>query len=166
MSGALPDSKILAVGGRFILYFLIFDVLVMLATIRGLTKSLQLATTSVSTSLINATGQQATVSGTLIALPNRMLAVDLACTAIFIVGMYGALVLAYPVKWRLRLLGLAIGIPVIVVVNVLRIVVAGHISVAAPDAFSFVHDYLFQVGMVLLVAAMWAAWLAYGRRHA
>jgi exosortase/archaeosortase family protein len=151
---------------RFAMYFAVFSAAILFADRRGLFAPLQLATTSVAHTFITWVGIPATRSGTLIHMPTRTLAIDLACTAIFIVALYAAIVLAYPVSVPQRLLGIGIGVPIILIGNILRLIAAAEVAQAAPTAFTFFHDYLFQVGMVLITVAAWAAWLSLVRRDA
>ena len=151
---------------RFVAYFVVFEVLVILAYTRTpLGMSLSLLTARWAAALIGATGVPATLSGITIEIPNRVLGIGWDCTAIYIVAMFAALLLAYPIKWSMRLLGVLIGTIVILIANLLRLVLVAHISVWAPSIFGFAHDVLFQVGMVLVAAAMWVAWLSFARRH-
>jgi exosortase/archaeosortase family protein len=151
---------------RFGMYFAVFSAAILFADKRGLFGPLQIATTAVSQTVVTWLGIAATRSGTLIYLPSRTLAIDLACTAIFIVALYAAIVLAYPVSVPQRLMGIAVGVPIILVGNILRIVAAAEVAQVAPRSFTFFHDYLFQVGMVLITVAAWAAWLSMVRRDA
>lgn len=160
------DRAVFGVVGRFAAYFAVFDVAIMFAYFAGALNAMLVGTATVSAQLAKWLGIAATRSGTLIYLSSRTLSVDLACTAVFIVALYAALVLAYPVSPQQRMLGIAFGVPIILVANVLRIVAAAQVAEIAPSAFQFVHDYMFQVGMVLVTAAVWAAWLSFARRHA
>jgi exosortase/archaeosortase family protein len=165
---ALPKEDRAAVGlvMRFAMYFAVFSAAILFADKRGLFDFLRIGTTAVATTVVTWVGIPATRSGTLIYLPTKTLAIDLACTAIFIVALYAAIVLAYPVSVPQRLLGLAIGVPIILVGNILRLVAAAGVAQVAPSSFTFFHDYLFQVGMVLITVAAWAAWLSVVRRDA
>jgi exosortase/archaeosortase family protein len=165
---ASPKTDQAAVGlvMRFAMYFVVFSAAILFAEKRGLFDSLRIGTTAVATTVVRWVGIPATRSGTLILLPGKTLAIDLACTAIFIVALYTAIVLAYPVSIPQRLLGMAIGVPIILLGNILRLVAAAEVARIAPSSFAFFHDYLFQVGMVLITVAAWAAWLSLVRRDA
>lgn len=160
------DGAVAGLIARFAAYFAVLTALVLFLDSRGMLRWLQDVTTVVSEAAVSVLGIGASRTGTLIHLPQRTLAIDLACTAIFIVALYVALVMSYPVPWRVRLVGIAAGVVLIAVANVLRIVAAAVVSQIAPSAFMFVHDYLFQVGMILITVAAWAAWLLYLRRYA
>lgn len=112
-----------------------------------------------------AVGVGATVEGNLILLPSRTLVVDPQCTAFALMAVYTALVLAYPVSRGKRFLALAIGLPLLQIVNMIRIVGAAYASeVLADKSFCIVHDYVFEFGMSFLVFVMWAVWLSSVRR--
>ncbi len=162
----LIDKTVLGVGLRFVAYLLVFTAVLTPIDTSGGLDGVMRATASVSTWLITLTGIQATQSGTLIYLSNRILAIDTACTAVYLVAMFSALILAYPVKWSSRLLGVLAGIVVILGINLIRIVAVAHVSIRASGSFSFIHDYLFQVGMMLVVVMLWAIWLKLARRYA
>jgi len=124
-------------------------------------------TAQVAAVLVRGVGIPVTVVGNQMALASRILQIDVDCTALAIAAVYVALVVAYPLAVRTKMLALVVGIPVIAVTNLLRLVAVAvaseHLS---PALFSFVHDYLFKVVMVLVVVGLWAAWLEIARSHA
>jgi len=160
------DKAMYGVVGRFAAYFGVFVLAILLGFASGKLQMLLVGTAAVSAKIAAWIGIAATTSGTHILLPSRTLSVDLPCTALFIVALFSALVLSYPVSWQQRLLGLAVGIPIILATNIVRIVAAAEVSESIPSAFTFFHDYLFQMGMVLVTVAIWAAWLTRAQRHA
>jgi len=166
-SGLQLDRRTIGVIVRFAIYFAVFDAAVF--WLLGHTGSfiwLQDLTARVAAGLTAWSGVAASAVGSSIFLPNRTLFIGADCTGIFLAGMLAALVLAYPVKWRMRLLGVLGGVALLLLANFARLVAVAHLSVAAPSLFQVAHDFLFQVGMVLVVAAIWMGWLAAARRHA
>lgn len=156
----------LGVVGRFAVYFGGLVSAIMLANAAGWFKSTLIGTAVVSAKLMTWVGISAVRSGNQIYLHSRTLSIDLPCTAIFIIALYVSLVVAYPVSVRHRLLGVAIGVPLIVVFNFVRLLAVAVVAESLPSAFAFFHDYLFQVGMVLVTVVVWAAWLSFVRRDA
>lgn len=70
-----------------------------------------------------------------------------------------ASVLAYPATWKEKLLGLAVGQPVLVVLNVVRVVSLFLIGVYAPTIFRAAHVYVWQfliIGFAMLMLFIWA----------
>jgi exosortase/archaeosortase family protein len=72
-----------------------------------------------------------------------------------------ALVVAVPnIMWRKRAIGLAFGIPLIYLGNLLRILLIVQVQQAYGIGFaSLVHDYLWQAGLISLVLLIWVSWL-------
>jgi exosortase/archaeosortase family protein len=162
---AFFDRSLLKVALRFAAYFLLFDVAIVAVDLFGGWRPMLQAWASVSAGIARLLGVHLVLAGTQIGIGTRTLSIDLPCSAIFIAALFISLVLAYPVSWKARLLGLAIGLPAILLANVLRLVAVEVVQATAPAAFPFVHDYLFEVGMVFVTLAAWAYWLSLARRH-
>ena len=82
------------------------------------------------------------------------------CDAIEVNILFVSAVLAFPAGWRRRLLAVAVGLPVLVLLNVLRICALYAVGVHAPDLFAVAHEQLFPL---LLVAAATLAFLCCAR---
>lgn len=175
LRGSGGDRRLLWVIVKFGLIFAAFDALIFfLAARTSAIRVLEDATARVAAWLIVASGVSATrvaaptlaVPNPSIILPNRVLAISADCTGVFLAAMLVALILAYPIRPSLRAVGMVGGVAVLLVVNLARLVAVAGLSVAAPSLFQVAHDFLFQVGMVMVVLGVWAAWLAYARRLA
>ena len=81
------------------------------------------------------------------------------CTGVYEALILGAALLAYPTRWRNTWIGLAIGIPMIYVMNVARIIVLLIVGQYSNDWFEFMHVYFWQVTMIAMIASAWMAWL-------
>jgi exosortase/archaeosortase family protein len=164
---AVRRGSLTAVALVFVVVFAVLESIIWAMVANQSIVPLMLWTTQAAAFLIRLVGIPATVSVNQIFIASRTLEIDLDCTAISIVALYSALVIAYPLPIRSRLLALAVGIPVILVANLLRLVAVAvaseHLS---QSAFYFAHDYLFKVAMVLVVVALWASWLQLGRDNA
>lgn len=75
--------------------------------------------------------------------------------------MYAAAVIAYPAKWRTRLIGLCLGIPVLFGFNVLRIMALLVVGRYEPTLFHFTHIYFWQTTMILMIGILWIAWIRF-----
>ena len=108
-----------------------------------------------------ALGLDARVRGNEIAVGGRVLRIDLECTAISLMAIYSALVLAYPLGWRRKVTGLMGGLLAIQAFNQVRLIAVAWLSGRTEDAvFRFAHDYLFMTSMVIVVVAAWGVYLA------
>ncbi|RLI95893.1 MAG: hypothetical protein DRO99_05250 [Candidatus Aenigmatarchaeota archaeon] len=78
-----------------------------------------------------------------------------------------ALIFAVPgVMMSRRLWGLAAGIPVIWAGNIARVVaVVVSERVYGLETAMLIHDYLWQIGLIVLVLTIWTIWLSWVRRE-
>ena len=82
------------------------------------------------------------------------------CTAVDYIAILATAMLLYTRhSIRYRLLGLAIAVPVIVVVNACRLIISGMVGSFSRRAFHIVHDYLWVIGFALVVFAIWTFWV-------
>jgi exosortase H (IPTLxxWG-CTERM-specific) len=81
------------------------------------------------------------------------------CTGVYEALIFAAAILAYPTRWRHKLIGLAAGFPAIYLFNLIRI--ASLLVIGRHDRalFDFLHLYFWQGTLILLVASCWLAWL-------
>jgi exosortase H (IPTLxxWG-CTERM-specific) len=81
------------------------------------------------------------------------------CSGVYVAILFSAGVLAFPAPWRARLLGLAVGLPIIFVINVLRLATLGAIIAHKQAWLPLFHEYLWQVFFILVVAALYLVWI-------
>jgi exosortase/archaeosortase family protein len=160
----LGDKALLGMVARFVGYAVVaFALIVWLTARTGVMNWLQVVTAQAATALMTMTGLAATRSDTLITVQNRQLSVGPDCTGLSMVALFTCLVLAYPVKASSKAIGIVAGAVVLFVANLARLLFVGHLA-SAPDAVFFVaHDFLFQVGMVVVTVGVWVGWLAFAR---
>jgi len=77
-----------------------------------------------------------------------------------------ALVIATPaIKIRKKFKFLLVSLPVLFLINILRIVSVIYLSLSLePKYFGLVHDILWQWGLIIAVLSIWAIWLKYEKR--
>jgi len=73
------------------------------------------------------------------------------CDAIEVNILFVSAVLAFPAPWRRRALALTLGLPLLVLLNVLRICALYAVGVHAPALFAVAHEQVFP--LLLVVAA-------------
>lgn len=86
------------------------------------------------------------------------------CTGLLHVAFLVLATFAYPARPRWKLSGLAVGIPLLLVLNLVRLVHLFVIGASSPTAFPLAHDVLWQGIMVLAVLVVWLGWLRWVRR--
>lgn len=162
-----PDASLVKVAVLFFLLFAAFQTVAWMLSYRGILDPALEATAEMAGVCSSLTGIPATVSGNEIFLTSRILRIDLDCTGLSIAMVYSALVLAYPLSFKRKMIGLGIGLPALFLVNMARLTAVAQLSGRlGDDLFLFVHDYLFKIGMVAAVIGLWGLYLASARRHA
>lgn len=88
------------------------------------------------------------------------------CSSLDAQALYAAAVVAFPSRWRAKLLGLLIGFVVLTALNMIRIASLYAIGANAPNAFDAVHEELFPLVLVLIACSCFAAWARWLPREA
>ncbi len=85
------------------------------------------------------------------------------CGAIEVMAIFIAAVLAFPAGWVRKLIGLALGLPVMYLVNVFRLTCLAIIGAldAGGQWFNFSHYYLWQSIYIVFVVAVWLLWVEF-----
>ncbi|SYZ74300.1 conserved membrane hypothetical protein [Candidatus Zixiibacteriota bacterium] len=81
------------------------------------------------------------------------------CTGFFEALIFVAAVLAFAAPIKKKILGIALGVPAIYILNIIRIIfllLAGSVS---QRLFDFMHLYFWQGTLILMISAVWIAWI-------
>jgi len=81
------------------------------------------------------------------------------CSAVYVVILFAAGVLAFPTSWRARLRGLGLGIPLLLLINILRLASLGVVLEHRAALLPLFHEYLWQVFFILLTAFLYLQWI-------
>ena len=87
------------------------------------------------------------------------IAIEAGCNAVEACIVLIAAMLAFPVSWRHKLLGLAIGILAVQGVNIIRVISLFYLGQWRTDVFEFAHLYLWQALIMLDVLVVWLIWV-------
>ncbi|WP_340818546.1 archaeosortase B [Methanolobus sp. WCC4] len=81
------------------------------------------------------------------------------CTGMYELLVYAGCVLAYPTTMRKRSLGIVLGIPAMLTINMFRLVFLSFVGLMYPSLFSYVHYYLWQVTFIFLIILLLLLWI-------
>ncbi len=81
------------------------------------------------------------------------------CTGLFEMLIYLAAVLSFSTTIRKKLLGIAMGLPAIFVFNLVRITILLVAGASSMELFNFMHLYLWQVTLIIMISTIWIGWL-------
>ena len=83
------------------------------------------------------------------------------CGAIEVMAIFFAAVVAFPTRWWKRLVGIAAGLPVMYLVNILRLSCLAVIGAYDAAMFKFAHEYLWQAVYIIFVVVVWMLWVEF-----
>ena len=116
------------------------------------------AITNISGMTLRTFERDISISGTTIGSPRFSVDVKNGCNAVEAMMLFAAAVLAFPAPLRSRLLALAVGLPIIQIVNMARLTSLFWLGVRHPDWFDIFHIALWQTVIILISVAMFATW--------
>lgn len=108
--------------------------------------------------LLPLTQAQGSAASALMGAPAMPIEVTLACSGAEALALCLGTILAYPVKWRARLLGAAGGAALILALNTLRIGTLGQ-AAASPQWFNTLHVYVWPAILLIAIAVYVFAWM-------
>jgi exosortase H (IPTLxxWG-CTERM-specific) len=109
--------------------------------------------------IINLFGAGATVVDTQVTSPRFSISIAMGCDGVEASSLFLAGVLAFPTSWRARLIGMAIGVPLIHAINLTRLVGLYYAGVYLPGVVEELHVYVAQTIVILLSTAILIVWL-------
>ena len=110
-------------------------------------------------SVINIFGAGATTVDSQVVSQRFSINIAMGCDAVEASSLFLAGVLAYPTTWRARLIGFAVGIPLIHAINLARLVGLYYAGVYLPSIVEELHVYVAQTIVILLSTAILILWL-------
>lgn len=125
----------------------------------------QVLTAKVSSFLISASGLSLVLDETSIVFKNARWEVTPECTAISAMIVFGSFILAYPASVKSKIIAVLTGIPFLFAANIIRLFLLAWATEFDARLAEYVHDYVWQVAFLFLVAAMWLAWLSLVVKH-
>lgn len=85
--------------------------------------------------------------------------INYECTGAYVLLILVTFLLAYPARWRARLVGMGIGVAALTALNVVRIAVLIRVAEIRPDLFGYFHEYVWQGVFLVLVIIYAMAWV-------
>ncbi|HEU4389291.1 MAG TPA: exosortase H [Blastocatellia bacterium] len=125
----------------------------------GLIKPYTLFLAKAVAAIVSLFGAGAVAQDTVVRSPRFILDIAMGCDGVEPSCLYLAGVLAYPTTWRARLIGLALGVPLIHVINLVRLVGLYYAGVYLPAVVEELHVYVAQTIVILLSTAILIFWL-------
>jgi archaeosortase B (VPXXXP-CTERM-specific) len=116
-------------------------------------------TANITAFFLKLTGQDIVVRDTLVSSPQFAFQIVDLCTAVMPMLILTAAILAFPSRVKEKLIGLAVGLVGIFLVNQVRLVSLYFIGAYAPSIFETAHLLVWQSLMILLAIGLWLIWV-------
>ncbi|UCF06336.1 MAG: archaeosortase/exosortase family protein [bacterium] len=81
------------------------------------------------------------------------------CTGFFVAFLFLSCVLAFPANLKKKGIGLAIGLPVIFIVNIFRVITIMLVDIWKPQYTHAVHMYLWNISFIIIVVVLFQIWV-------
>lgn len=108
--------------------------------------------------ILNLFGADAVVNGSLISSPDFSMKIILECTGLVPLAIFLPAVIAYPSMVKQKLVGVAIGIGGIYLVNLIRTVSLFYVGAYLPSFLDTAHFLVWQSLIMLLAVILWLLW--------
>ena len=119
-----------------------------------------------SASIMRIFGTEATAIGDSISspAPGSGLSIAMGCDAIQPSILFLCAVLASPVSLRSKLPGVLLGVPILLVLNVVRIITLFYTQIYVPSLFELMHIDVWQALFIILAMVFWVIWAGWAKR--
>lgn len=109
--------------------------------------------------LIHWSGQEAVRIATLICHPDGFVyEISYVCTGFLPIAFLIVAILSYSADLRTKALGLAAGVFLLLVFNLMRLVHLFYLGIHKPAVFDLAHSILWHAFMILAVLGLWFGW--------
>ena len=120
---------------------------------------LKVWTAEASTAIANLFGMNVALDGVILSVENINLEIIDECTGIFAIMINISCILAYPTQLKEKTMGILIVFPLILSLNLVRILFLIYVGKYHPDMFEFVHSYLWQGTFIIFIILTWFIWI-------
>ncbi len=101
---------------------------------------------------------EVTLVGTYLTFDGYRAVVVEACNGVLPTYIFLAAVCAFPSRWRDKLWGALLGIPLIYLINVIRVISLMVLGASRPDLVERIHIDVWQTAVVILAMGIWIFW--------
>jgi len=123
-------------------------------------------TAQTTLALLHVAGIEAVRTATMISHPEGFAyEIYFRCTGVLPVAFLTVSILAYSRPLRYKLIGLAVGVPLLLALNFTRLVHLFYIGVHNPHVFDLAHKTLWEGFIILAVFGLWLAWRYWSPVH-
>lgn len=82
-----------------------------------------------------------------------------SCTGFIPVLSLTVSILAYPRPLRDKWIGIGVGVPILIMLNLVRLVHLFHVGIYRPEIFEYVHHRIWENCLILMIIVLWLGWV-------
>jgi exosortase/archaeosortase family protein len=86
------------------------------------------------------------------------------CTGALPIAILSIFILAYPAAWRHKITGLIVGIPLLIALNLVRLIHLFYVGVHAPAEFDMFHGLVWEGIIIMATLGLWWIWSLWADR--
>lgn len=113
----------------------------------------------ISSAILNISGFGTVVSGDIISSSGFAIGVKKGCDALEPMALLLSGIVAFPSSWRKKMYGLAAGLFVLFVFNIIRIASLFVVGIKNPSLFEAMHLEVWQMVFILISIVIWIIWV-------
>jgi len=150
---------------RFVFLFLVYLAVVAVAyplitnELYFIVEGMMVVTAQIDGFILAIFSSSAHASGKLLTFGNFPVKIIEECTGIYEILIFLAAVMAFPTSLKKKGIGLAFGIPLMYLFNLVRILVLVIVGRYHYEVFDFMHLYFWQVTLILMITSVWVLWI-------
>jgi exosortase H (IPTLxxWG-CTERM-specific) len=119
----------------------------------------------ISSFLLNIFGVNTTANKEMISSPEFSISIARGCDGLEAMALFLSALLAFPAKWKFKLIGFFGGLAILFALNIVRIVSLYLVGLHYPKAFEFMHVEVWQVIFIIFAIGLWIFWLKWSRKE-
>lgn len=120
----------------------------------------------VSGAILNVLGEDVRVHRRSISSPRFAIEVQHGCDALLPTGLFVAITLASPVRFRTKIPGIIVGTVILMLMNLVRIMSLYYAGIHLPESFRMIHTQVWPPVFVCLSLFLWIVWALWARDRA
>lgn len=153
----LKDNEIIKYIGTYVFFIALFIFLYLI--FKDNLIFLNYLTAETLSLLLNILGIESTYQGQIVFVSDFSFKIIDECTGLYEILVYSACVLAYPTSVNKKAIGIAIGTPFLMVINMSRMLFLTFVGIWYTNLFSFFHYVVWQITLIIFVAIVLLLWI-------
>ncbi len=111
-----------------------------------------------ATGIFKLFGLSAAQAGEVVTVGHTSLSIATGCNGAEAMALYFSAVLAFPTGWKSKLLGVALGLVGIFIINQIRVLGLFFVAMLKPEILPEAHNYAGQTFVIVMGMACWWFW--------